>query len=53
LARFGEADENSPHQCLTLQVVKILGNAIVWVVLRWFVVARIARRVGVAFWVTS
>jgi hypothetical protein len=50
LARFGEADEDSPHQCVVRNVVKVLRIAMVRVVLGWFIVTRI---IGVAFWVAS
>jgi hypothetical protein len=48
LARFGEVCKNLSHQ----RVVREVG-IIIWVVLGRFVVARIARWVGVAFWIAS
>jgi hypothetical protein len=45
LARFGEVHENLPHQCIIIRTFGI----VVWVVLGRFVVARITRKVGVAF----
>jgi hypothetical protein len=53
LARFREVRKNLPHQHVVREVIKTLGIAIIWVVLGRLVVARIARRVGVAFWVAS
>jgi hypothetical protein len=49
LAMFGEVHENLPHQRVICEVVKILRIAIVRVVLGQFVVAWIARIVGIAF----
>jgi hypothetical protein len=49
LARFGEVHKNLPHQHV---VIKTFG-IVVWVVLGRFVVARITRKVRVAFWIAS